>query len=85
MTGEKPTYPSKMQRTSYQIPHIQYQRIHIEENRKLIDRQMQEIMQKSERSEKQEQVAGYLADLENTYQNIHAGIYCKDWTLDAIL
>ena len=72
-----------MMQSQYQA--IQYQRIHIEENRKLIDRQMQEIMQKSERSEKQEQVAGYLADLENTYQNIHAGIYCKDWTLDAIL
>ena len=72
-----------MMQSQYQA--IQYQRIHIEENRKLIDRQMQEIMQKSERSEKQKQVAGYLADLENTYQNIHAGIYCKDWTLDAIL
>ena len=72
-----------MMQSQYQA--IQYQRIHIEENRKLIDRQMQEIMQKSEQSEKQEQVAGYLADLENTYQNIHAGIYCKDWTLDAIL
>lgn len=72
-----------MMQSQYQA--MQYQRSHIEESQKLIDRQMQEIMQKSEQSEKQEQVAGYLADLENTYQNIHAGIYCKDWTLDAIL
>lgn len=72
-----------MMQSQYQA--MQYQRSHIEESRKLIDRQMQEIMQKSEQSEKQEQVAGYLVDLENTYQNIHAGIYCKDWTLDAIL
>ena len=72
-----------MMQSQYQA--MQYQRSHIEESQKLIDRQMQEIMQKSEQSEKQEQVAGYLVDLENTYQNIHAGIYCKDWTLDAIL
>ena len=72
-----------MMQSQYQA--MQYQRSHIEESQKLIDRQMQEIMQKSEQSEKQEQVAGYLVDLENTYQNIRAGIYCKDWTLDAIL
>ena len=72
-----------MMQSQYQA--MQYQRNHIEESRKLIDRQMQEIMRRGERAEKQEQVAGYLVDLENTYQNIHAGIYCKDWTLDAIL
>ena len=64
---------------------MQYQRNHIEESRKLIDRQMQEIIQRGERSEKQTQITEYLNDLEKAYQNIHAGIYCRDWKLDSIL
>ena len=72
-----------MMQSQYQA--MQYQRSHIEESQKLIDRQMQEIMQKSEQSEKQEQITEYLSDLEKAYQNVHAGIYCKEWTLDAML
>lgn len=64
---------------------MQYQKAHIEESRRLIDRQMQEIIQKGRRSEKQTQITEYLNDLEKAYQNIHAGIYCNEWTLDAIL
>ena len=46
---------------------------------------MQEIIQRGERSEKQTQITEYLNDLEKAYQNIHAGIYCRDWKLDSIL
>ena len=72
-----------MMQSQYQA--MQYQRTHIEESQKLIDRQMQEIIQRGERSEKQTQIAEYLNDLEKVYQNIHAGIYCRDWKMDAIL
>ena len=72
-----------MMQSQYQA--MQYQRTHIEESRKLIDRQMQEIIQRGERSEKQTQITEYLNDLEKAYQNIHAGIYCRDWKLDSIL
>ena len=72
-----------MMQSQYQA--MQYQRSHIEESRKLIDRQMQEIMKRGERVEKQTQITEYLSDLEKAYQNIHAGIYCKDWKLDSIL
>lgn len=72
-----------MMQSQYQA--MQYQRAHIEESRRLIDRQMQEIVQKGKRSEKQTQVTEYLSDLEKAYQNIQAGIYCNEWTLDAIL
>ena len=72
-----------MMQSQYQA--MQYQRIHIEESQKLIDRQMQEIIQLGERAEKQTQITEYLNDLEKAYQNIHAGIYCRDWKLDSIL
>ena len=72
-----------MMQSQYQA--MQYQRSHIEESQKLIDRQMLEIIQRGERSEKQTQIAEYLSDLEKAYQNIHAGIYCRDWKLDSIL
>ena len=72
-----------MMQSQYQA--MQYQRTHIEESQKLIDWQMQEIIQRGERSEKQTQIAEYLNDLEKVYQNIHAGIYCRDWKMDAIL
>lgn len=72
-----------MMQSQYQA--MQYQRTHIEESRKLIDRQMQEIMQRGARAEKQTKITEYLSDLEKAYQNIHAGIYCRDWKLDSIL
>ena len=72
-----------MMQSQYQA--MQYQRTHIEESQKLIDRQMQEIMRRGERAEKQTQIAEYLSDLEKAYQSIHAGIYCRDWKLDSIL
>ena len=72
-----------MMQSQYQA--MQYQRSHIEESQKLIDRQMQEIMRRGERAEKQTQITEYLNDLEKAYQNIHAGIYCRDWKLDSIL
>ena len=72
-----------MMQSQYQA--MQYQRRYIEESQQLIDRQMQEIMRRGERAEKQTQITEYLNDLEKAYQNIHAGIYCRDWKLDSIL
>ena len=72
-----------MMQSQYQA--MQYQRSYIEESQQLIDRQMQEIMRRGERAEKQTQITEYLNDLEKAYQNIHAGIYCRNWKLDSIL
>lgn len=72
-----------MMQSQYQA--MQYQRSYIEESQQLIDRQMQEIMRRGERAEKQTQITEYLSDLEKAYQNVHAGIYCRDWKLDSIL
>lgn len=64
---------------------MQYQRAYMEECKKLIDSQMQEILQKGESGTEQIRTAKYLEELKHAYQKIHAGIYCKDWTLDSIL
>ena len=72
-----------MMQSQYQA--MQYQRSYIEESQQLIDRQMQEIMRRGERAEKQTQITEYLSDLEKAYQNVHAEIYCRDWKLDSIL
>ena len=64
---------------------MQQQRTRMEECRKLIDSQMQEIIQKGQDAEKKIRTEAYLEDLRNAYQNIRAGIYCRDWTLDSIL
>ena len=72
-----------MMQSQYQA--MQYQRSYIEESQQLIDLQMQEIMRRGERAEKQTQITEYLSDLEKAYQNVHAEIYCRDWKLDSIL
>ena len=72
-----------MMQSQYQA--MQYQRSYIEESQQLIDLQMQEIMRRDERAEKQTQITEYLSDLEKAYQNVHAEIYCRDWKLDSIL
>ena len=50
-----------MMQSQYQA--MQYQRSHIEESQKLIDRQMQEIIQLGERAEKQTQITDNVINL----------------------
>lgn len=62
---------------------IQEQIQKMEENKILIDRQMEEI-QSLQWIEKTT-IASYMEQLKNNYFRIQAGIYCDDWLIDAFL
>ena len=64
---------------------MQQQKVYMEECSQLIECQMQEIIQNRAEDIQSDKITDYLEDLKKEYQKIRAGLYCKDWTLDAIL
>ncbi|NCB91496.1 MAG: hypothetical protein EOM40_02835 [Clostridia bacterium] len=61
---------------------IQMQIHKMEKNQKLIDEQMERIMRIDVG---RDTIASYLRELEAQYQLIQSGIYCDEWTVDAVL
>lgn len=61
------------------------QQIHqIETNRERNNEKMQEILQ-AQVKDQDEALENYLKDLKRQYEDIAAGMYCRDWAVDAML
>lgn len=57
----------------------------MERDQKQIDRQMSDITSIAQEKMSGERLANYLQTLTGKYEQIQAGIYCKDWVVDAVL
>ncbi len=68
--------------THYDVVQSQIQ--HVGEQQKLIDEQMSTIVGMDAVVDS-ETMQAYLAQLKESYAGIRAGIYCDDWTIDAML
>ncbi len=68
--------------THYDVMQSQVQ--HVEEQQKLIDEQMSTIVGMDAVVDS-ETMQAYLAQLKESYAGIRVGIYCDDWTIDAML
>lgn len=63
---------------------IQSQMRKMEDIQKMMEEQMKHL-ETSEVGRQKENAAEYLKSLHREYENIHAGVYCKDWMVDGIL
>ncbi len=84
-TREEKAYLDAQKRvieTHYDVVQGQIQRM--EEQQKLIDEQMKEIVQ-MDADVDSKTIQAYLAQLKKNYADIRAGIYCNDWVVDAVL
>lgn len=77
------TARQKMSEAHYEV--LQGQIAEMEAKQQEIDSQMREIskMQNSEADAKR--IARYLSVLRENYETIRAGVYCDNWTIDAVL
>lgn len=57
----------------------------LEKCQQLIDEQIAELTRSDNAAEKKRKSAEYLQHLKEEYESIHAGMYCDDWMLDAVL
>ena len=71
---------------------LQKQIIRMENSRRLIDRQMEELMISLEQDQTTEgrkkcrdRMEAYLKELRQAYEEIRSGVYCGDWLIDAVL
>lgn len=64
---------------------IQSQSGRMKECQQMMDEQMEEIEQKSNKADSNKRIVQYLENLKEEYEKINAGTYCEDWLVDAVL
>ena len=64
---------------------VQQQIQKLERSRLEANKRMKQILSEESQGQENEQISSYLCQLKEQYSSIRAGMYCKDWLVDAAL